>query len=140
MGKKARDVMTTGAECIGENDTVLDAAKRLAELNVGAMPICGEDNRLKGMLTDRDIVVKVLAQGKDPGATTAGSLGEGKPVTIGADDSAEEALRTMASNKVRRLPVIDGHDLVGIVSQADIAVNLPEDQVGELVEVISAAP
>ena len=119
---------------------MLDAAKRLAELNVGAMPICGEDNRLKGMVTDRDIVVKVLAQGKDPGATTAGSLGEGKPVTIGADDSAEEALRTMASNKVRRLPVIDGHDLVGIVSQADIAVSLPEGQVGELVEVISAAP
>jgi CBS domain-containing protein len=132
--------MTPGAECVGENDTVLDAAKRLAELNVGAMPICGEDNRLKGMLTDRDIVVKVLAQGKDPASTKAGDLGEGKPVTIGADDSIEEALHTMGSHKVRRLPVIDGHDLVGIVSQADIAVNLPEDQVGELVEVISAAP
>jgi CBS domain-containing protein len=132
--------MTSDAECVGENDTVLDAARRLAELDVGAMPICGEDNRLKGMLTDRDIVVKVLAQGKDPGTTKAGELGEGKPVTIGADDSVEEALQTMASNKVRRLPVIDGHDLVGIVSQADIAVNLPPDQVGGLVEVISAAP
>jgi CBS domain-containing protein len=140
MSQKARDVMSTGTECIGENDTILDAAKRLAEVDVGAMPICGEDNRLKGMLTDRDIVVKVLAQGKDPSATKAGELGEGKPVTIGADDSVEEALRTMAANKVRRLPVIDGHDLVGMVSQADIAVNLPEDQVGGLVEVISAAP
>ena len=60
--------MTPDAQCVGENDTVLDAAKRLAELNVGAMPICGEDARLKGMLTDRDIVVKVLAQGKDPSA------------------------------------------------------------------------
>jgi CBS domain-containing protein len=140
MGKTARDVMTGGAECIGENDTVLDAAKKLAQLDVGAMPICGEDDRLKGMLTDRDIVVEVLAQGKDPAQTRAGELGEGKPVTIGADDSVEEALRTMASHKVRRLPVIDGHDLVGIVSQADIAVNLPEERVGELVEVISAAP
>jgi CBS domain-containing protein len=140
VAKTARDVMTSGAECIGENDTVLDAARRLAQLNVGAMPICGEDNRLKGMLTDRDIVVKVLARGKDPANTKAGELGEGKPVTIGADDSVEETLRTMAAHKVRRLPVIDGHDLVGIVSQADIAINLPEDQVGGLVEVISAAP
>ena len=140
MAKKARDVMSGGVECVGENDTVLDAAKRLAELNVGSMPICGEDDRLKGMLTDRDIVVKVLAQGKDPGKTTAGELGEGKPVTIGADDSVEEALSTMISHKVRRLPVIDGHDLVGIVSQADIAVNLPEERVGDLVEAISAAP
>src|SRR5688572_9668993 len=105
MAKKARDVMTPGAECVGENDTVIDAAKRLAELDVGAMPICGEDNRLKGMLTDRDIVVRVLAEGKDPSSTTAGDLAQGKPVTIGADDSVDEALRTMKEHKVRRLPV-----------------------------------
>jgi CBS domain-containing protein len=140
MAKKARDVMTGGAEYVGENETVLDAAKKLADLDVGAMPICGEDNRLKGMLTDRDIVVKVLAQGKDPGDVRAGELGEGKPVTIGADDSVEEALHTMKEYKVRRLPVIDGHDLVGVVSQADLAVNVDEEQVGDLVEAISAAP
>jgi CBS domain-containing protein len=140
MAKTAREVMTAGAECIGENDTVETAARRLAELNVGAMPICGEDDRLKGMLTDRDIVVKVLAAGKDPASTTAGDLAEGKPVTIGADDSVDEALRTMAEHKVRRLPVIDGHDLIGIVSQADLATSVDEDKVGELVEAISAAP
>jgi len=140
MAKTARDVMTGHAECIGENDSVLDAAKRLAELDVGAMPICGEDNRLKGMLTDRDIVVKVLAKGKDPASTKAGELGEGKPVTIGADDSIDEALRTMADHKVRRLPVIDGHELIGIVSQADLAKNVDEEKVGDLVEAISAAP
>jgi CBS domain-containing protein len=104
------------------------------------MPICGEDDRLKGMLTDRDIVVKVLAQGKDPSSTTAGELGEGKPVTIGADDSVDEALQTMKDHKVRRLPVIDGHDLVGIVSQADLAKAIDEEKVGDLVEAISAAP
>jgi CBS domain-containing protein len=140
MGKTAREVMTGGAECIGENDTILDAAKRLAELDVGAMPICGEDERLKGMLTDRDIVVKVLAEGRDPSSTRAGELGEGKPVTIGADDSVEEALRTMKDHKVRRLPVIDGHDLIGVVSQADLATHIDEEEVGELVEAISAAP
>ena len=138
MAAKARDIMTSDTECIGENDTLLDAAKRLAELNVGSMPICGEDERLKGMLTDRDIVVKALAQGKDPGSTTAGELGQGKPVTIGADDSVDLALQTMKDHDVRRLPVIDGHDLVGMVSQADVARNLDEEKVGDLVEAISS--
>ena len=138
MAAKARDIMTSDTECIGENDTLLDAAKRLAERNVGAMPICGEDERLKGMLTDRDIVVKALAQGKDPGSTTAGELGDGKPVTIGADYSVDLALQTMKDHDVRRLPVIDGHDLVGMVSQADIARNLDDEKVGDLVEAISS--
>jgi CBS domain-containing protein len=138
MSKTAREVMTGDAQCIGENDSVLDAAKRLAELGVGAMPICGEDQRLKGMLTDRDIVVKVLAEGRDPASTKAGELGEGKPVTIGADDSVDEAVQTMKEHKVRRLPVIDGHDLIGIVSQADLARSIDESQVGDLVEAISA--
>lgn len=134
--------MTGGAECVGENDTLADAARRLAELDVGAMPICGEDNRLKGMLTDRDIVVKVLAKGKDPSSVKAGELGQGdgKTVTIGADDSIDEALRTMKEHAVRRLPVIDGTECIGIVSQADLAKEIDEEKVGELVEAISAAP
>jgi CBS domain-containing protein len=139
MSKTAREVMTGDAECIGENDSVSDAAKRMADLDVGALPICGEDNRLKGMLTDRDIAIKVVAQGKDPSSTRAGEFAEGKPVTIGADDSVDEALRTMADHKVRRLPVIDGHDLIGIVSQGDLARNVDEDKVGDLVEAISSA-
>ncbi len=138
MASTARDVMTGGVECIGENDTVLDAARRLTELDVGSMPICGEDDRLKGMLTDRDIVVKVLGQGQDPSSVAAGDLGDGKPVTIGADDPVDEALRTMAEHKVRRLPVIDGHDLVGVVSIADLAGGIEDEKVGDLVEAISA--
>jgi CBS domain-containing protein len=142
MGKTARDVMTGGAECVQEDETVLDAAKRLAELDVGAMPICGTDKRLKGMLTDRDIVVKVLAKGKDPASVKAGELGQGdsETVTIGADDSIDEALRTMKDHSVRRLPVIDGTECIGIVSQADLAKEIDESKVGELVEAISAAP
>ena len=140
--KKARDIMSDDCTCIAENDTVLDAAKRLAELDVGSMPICGEDDRLKGMITDRDIVVKVLAQGLDPASTKTGEIGagDGKTITIGADDSIDEALRTMIDHKVRRLPVIDGKQLVGIISQADVATNLDEERVGDLVEAISAAP
>jgi len=131
--------MTGGTECIGESEALAEAAKKMRELDVGALPICGEDNRLKGMLTDRDIVVKAIAEGRSPEETKAGELGDGKPVTIGADDSAEEALQTMTEHKVRRLPVIDGHDLIGIVSQGDLATNVDEAEVGELVEAISAA-
>src|SRR5918911_4872303 len=123
--------MSDDCTCVGENDSVLDAAKKLKELDVGALPICGEDDRLKGMLTDRDIVVKVLAQGRDPKSVTAGELAQGKPVTIGADDEAEEILRTMGQYKVRRLPVIDGHRLVGIVALADVARALPDQPVGD---------
>jgi CBS domain-containing protein len=138
MGKTAREVMTGGVECADENESVIDAAKKLQQLDIGSMPICGEDNRLKGMLTDRDIVVKVLAKGKDPSSVTAGELGQGKPVTIGADDSVDEALHTMSEHKVRRLPVIDGHDLVGVVTIADLAGAIEDDKVGDLVEAISA--
>jgi CBS domain-containing protein len=138
MGKTARDIMTSDADCVQESQSIVDAAKELASRDVGAMPICGDDDRLKGMLTDRDIVVKVLAQGKDPSSTKVSELAEGKPVTIGADDSIEEALRTMSEYKVRRLPVIDGHELIGIISQADIARNLDDEKTGDLVEAISA--
>ena len=128
--KTARDIMSPDCTCVGENDTVLEAAEKLAELGVGSMPICGEDDRLKGMLTDRDIVVKVLAKGKDPSSTQVSELAtQDEVVTIGADDPIDEALRTMAAHKVRRLPVIDGHELVDI----------DEEKVGDLVEAISAS-
>ena len=135
----ARDIMTSDATCARESDTVHDAAVTMAQKGVGALPICGEDDRLKGMLTDRDIVVKVLADGKDPASTRAGELGagDGRTITIGADDSVDEILRTMAEHRVRRLPVIDGKRLVGIVAQADVARNIDDGQVGQLVESIS---
>jgi CBS domain-containing protein len=133
----AREIMTPGTECVGENQTLEEAARRMKDLDVGALPICGEDNRLKGMVTDRDIVIKCLAIGTDPRQVKAGQLAQGKPVTIGADDSVEEAIQTMTDHQVRRLPVIDGHDLVGMISQADIARSMPENRVGELVELIS---
>lgn len=139
MSKTAREVMTGGCECIGESESVARAAVRMAELDVGVMPICGDDNRLKGMLTDRDIVTKVIAPGRDPEEVTAGEFGQGKPVTIGADDSVDVAIETMKDHAVRRLPVIDGHDLIGIVSQGDLAREIPEEATGYLVEAISSA-
>ncbi len=136
----ARDLMTSDATCASVNDTLQSAAQKMRDLDVGALPICGEDNRLAGMITDRDIVVKCIADGGDPSSVKVAELAEGKPVTIGADDPVEEILRTMTQYGVRRLPVIDGHDLIGIVSQADVAKNLPEQRIGDLVEAISSAP
>jgi CBS domain-containing protein len=132
----ARDIMTSGAEYVDATATVQEAAKRLAAEDVGALPIC-EDGKLKGMITDRDIAVKVVAEGGDPATTRVLDLVQGEVVTIGADDSVETALQTMAKYQVRRLPVIDGTELVGMISQADVARNLPEEKVGELVEAIS---
>ena len=140
MAKTAREIMTGGTECVQEDETLVDTARKMQQLDVGALPICGNDNRLKGMLTDRDIVVKAIAEGRDPPSVTAAELAtQSEVVTIGADDSIDEALATMKQHRVRRLPVIDGHDLVGVVSQADIASNLDNDKVGDLVEAISAS-
>lgn len=139
MNKLVRDVMTRGAECIGEHETILEAAKRMELLDIGALPICGDDKRLMGMLTDRDIVVKVLAADKDPSTTTAGDLAQGAPVMVHAGDSIDQAIRKMIEHKIRRLPVIEEHKLVGMVSQGDLATSVDAAKVGELVRAVSAA-
>lgn len=136
----AREIMSGGAECARATDTLVEAAKKMKDLGVGALPICGDDDRLKGVITDRDIVVGCIAAGGDPNTETVESFTSDETVTIGADDSVEEALDTMTRAGVRRLPVIDGHELVGIVTQADVAKNLPDDQIAKLVEAISLAP
>jgi CBS domain-containing protein len=136
----AREIMTEGADCARTTDTLVDAAKKMKDLDVGALPICGEDDRLHGMITDRDIVVDCIAAGGDPSSAKVEEFSQDETVTIGADDSVEEALRTMIDHGVRRLPVIDGHQLIGMVSQADVARHLPEDQVATLVEAISSSP
>ncbi|HEX2298684.1 MAG TPA: CBS domain-containing protein [Pseudonocardiaceae bacterium] len=133
----AREIMTPDAVCVQASESVLDAARRMAELDVGALPICGEDNKLKGMLTDRDIVVKVIAAGNDPRAVHAGELAQSEAVTIGADDPAEEILATMNQHQVRRLPVIDGRDMIGIIAMADVARAISDPAVGDLVEALS---
>ena len=134
----ARDIMTADATCIQEGDTLTLAAQKMRDLDIGSMPICGEDDQLLGVLTDRDIVVKVIAEGSDPSKTTAGDLAQGEAITIGADDDISEVLRTMAQHEVRRLPVIDGHDLVGIVAQADVARQLGDEEIAHVLREVSA--
>jgi CBS domain-containing protein len=137
-----REAMHEGCECIGESQSVLDAAKRMEQLDIGAMPICGQDDRLKGMITDRDIVVKLLAHDKDPATTMAGELAQGTLAYVRADAALDQALSLMQEHSVRRLPVIDGSKrLCGMITEADIATHVPEARTGEMVGAIaSAAP
>ena len=137
MTTKAREVMTGEVEVIKSDETMLEAAKRMAKLDVGSLPICDGD-RLKGMITDRDIVTKVLALDRDPAKVTASELETGNPVTIGADDTIEDAMRTMEEHQVRRLPVIDGHKLVGMLSQGDLAKVLSKKDTGRLLDKLSS--
>jgi CBS domain-containing protein len=140
FARTVRDAMHEGCECVGENQSVLDAAKRMEQLDFGAMPICGQDDRLKGMITDRDIVVKVLAQGKDPATTMAGELAQERLVFIRADAPIDQALSLMQEHKVRRLPVLDEDKrLCGMLSEGDIATHMPEEKTGEMVGAIAAA-
>jgi CBS domain-containing protein len=135
-----REVMHEGCECIGENESLLAAAKRMEALDIGAMPICGQDDRLKGMITDRDIVVKALAHDRDPATTMAGELAQERLVCVRADSSMDRALSLMEEHKVRRLPVIDENKrLCGMVSEADIARHMPQEKTGEMVGAIAAA-
>jgi CBS domain-containing protein len=140
FARTVREAMHEGCECVGENDSVLDAATRMERLDVGAMPICGEDDRLKGMITDRDIVVKVLAHGRDPMGTKAGELAQQRLIFVGADAPIGDALSLMREHAVRRLPVLDeSRRLCGMITEADVATHMPEQMTGAMVGAIAAA-
>ncbi len=127
-----RELMSADARCISAEATLVAAAKQMRALGVGALPICGSGHQYEGMLTDRDIVTRCLAAGKDPATMVTLALGRDKPVCVQADGSAEETLRIMARHRLRRLPVIDGVRLVGVVRQADVVRILPPDIVGQV--------
>lgn len=135
----ARDIMHAGAECIGEGQTLQHAARQMRDLGVGALPICGDDDRLLGIITDRDIVIKCIANSVDPGTITAGQMAQGKPVATDLTTDVNEVLHLMQGRQIRRLPVIDNQRVVGMISEADIARHLPEQAVGKFVEAICAA-
>jgi len=132
----ARDIMNAGVTCVGAHETLSAAAQHMREHNIGALPVCGDDDRLHGMLTDRDIVVKGLAAGLDPNTTTAGELARNSVYHVDASATIQEMLNVMEEHQVRRLPVIEEHRLVGIVTEADIARHLPEHAVVQFVKAI----
>jgi CBS domain-containing protein len=136
MGMSIREVMTSEVKAVEPTATVVEAAKVMAEQDVGPVPIV-EDGRLAGIVTDRDIVVKVVAKGGDVNSMTVGDIASRDLVTITPDSDMNEALDLMAENQIRRLPVVEGDRLVGIVAQADVARMGRDKKTGAVVEEIS---
>jgi CBS domain-containing protein len=136
--RQARDIMHPGAECIREDDSVTSAAQKMRDLGVGSLPICGSDDKLHGILTDRDVAVKCIAEGRDPAQVRAGELAQGTLFWVDATADLGEVLHQMEDHQVKRLPVIENHRLVGIISEADLARNLDEHRLAEFVERVYA--
>jgi CBS domain-containing protein len=137
MGKSIRDAMTSNPRGVEASTPVIEAARLMKSEDVGSVPVV-EGNRLVGMVTDRDIVIRVVAEAKDPQSSTAGEVASRDLVTIDPQQDLDEALRLMAQHQVRRLPVVeeDGR-LVGILAQADVAKEGSDAKTGQLVEEIS---
>jgi len=136
MAKTIRDLMTENPCAIDADQPVDHAAKMMRDENVGLAPIV-EGQKLVGTLTDRDIAIRVVAEGKDPQKTTVREVATTRVVTIDPNQDLAEALLLMAQNQVRRLPVVEDGRLAGIVAQADVAKHASDEQTGQVVEEIS---
>jgi len=134
----AGDIMHRGAQWIRADETLHRGAQMMRDLGVGALPISDENERLCGILTDRDIVIEAIAQGKDPSRVTAGELAHGTPRWVEANADISEVLREMQDNQIRRLPVIENKRLVGMISEADLARSLTDDQIAAFTESVYA--
>ena len=137
MGTSVQDLMTANPKTIAGDGSIVDAAKIMRDEDVGIVPIVDGD-RLVGTITDRDIAIKVVAEGNDGRSTTVGEVASRDLVTVDPQQDLDEALRLMAQHQVRRLPVVeeDGR-LVGILAQADVAREASPEQTGRVVEEIS---
>lgn len=136
----AREIMHLGVECLRPDETLAVAATKMRDLHVGALPICDMDDELYGIITDRDIVVRGVAEGFDPDTTTAQELMRGAPISVDAGSDVGEVLRTMEQHKIRRLPVMDDRRIVGMISEADVATHLSEIEVNEFASAVYSAP
>jgi CBS domain-containing protein len=140
VGTNVRDVMTARPRCAAPDTPLTQVAELMQAEDVGAIPILDGD-LLVGMITDRDIIVRAIAQGKDPRGMPTREISSGELVTVGPDHDLADALQLMAEHQVRRLPVVDDENrLVGVVSQADVALEAKDRSVGEMVAEISKPP
>ena len=136
MAKSVREAMTEDPRSIGASASVVEAARLMREQHIGSLPVT-EDERLVGMITDRDITMRVVAEGADLKATSVEDVFSRDLISVEPDKDLDDALQLMARHQVRRLPVVENGRLVGIVAQADIALRKNEKKTGELVEAIS---
>ncbi|MFI1187256.1 CBS domain-containing protein [Streptomyces californicus] len=127
----AKDIMHSGARWIPAHETLDRAAQLMREHNVGALPVSadGDSDRMVGIITDRDIVVGCVAKGHDPAQVTAGDLAQGTPRWIEAGADVDAVLEEMQTHRIRRLPVVENKKLVGMISEADLAQHLTEEQI-----------
>jgi len=140
MGTKVREVMTDRPRCVTPETPISEVAELMESEDVGSLPVL-EGEELAGMVTDRDIVIRAIAKGKDPRGMPVREVASRELVTVYAEDDLSNALEKMASEQVRRLPVVDADNrLVGVLSQADVAIAAKEKTVGEMVEEISKSP
>ena len=136
MAKSIRDCMTQSPETVDSSSTAVEAAQQMKKADAGMIPVV-QNGKLVGTVTDRDIALRVVAEGKDPQNTTVGEFASKEIVTVEPDKDLSEALHLMARHQVRRLPVVEGDSLVGVIAQADVAQAADERQVGVTVEQIS---
>jgi CBS domain-containing protein len=136
MGKRIREVMTPSPETVEPGQPVAEAAKLMKQADVGMIPVV-QEGQLSGTVTDRDIVLRVIAEGKSPASTTVGEIASGEVVTVDPEQELEEALELMSKHQVRRLPVVENGRLIGVLAQADVAREGDEREVGRTVEQIS---
>jgi CBS domain-containing protein len=137
MGTNVRDVMTARPRCAAPETPLSEVAQLMEAQDVGALPVLDGD-RLAGMITDRDIVLRAIAKGKDPRGMATSEISSNELVTVGPDHELSDALHLMAQHQVRRLPVVDDDNrLVGMVSQADVALEAKDKSVGEMLADIS---
>ncbi|MFD6877999.1 MULTISPECIES: CBS domain-containing protein [unclassified Streptomyces] len=134
----AGEIMHPGAQWISATETLDRAAQLMSRLNVGALPISDAEQRLCGILTDRDIVVGCVAMGHDPSKITAGDMAKGTPRWIDAGADVSEVLEEMQSHQIKRLPVIRDKKLVGMISEADLARHLSDKQIADWAEQVYA--
>jgi CBS domain-containing protein len=136
MAKSVRDVMTPGVQTVSASQSLADAAEVMKGEDVGSVPVV-EEGRLTGILTDRDIVTRAVAERRDPQTVKVAEVVSQELVTVEPDQDLDEALALMARHQVRRLPVVEEGRLVGMLAQADLALEANEKKVGETVEEIS---
>ena len=136
----AREIMHVDVQAIQADDTLATAAVMMRDLHIGSLAVLGADGELRGIITDRDIVVQCIAEGNDPETMTAQGVVRTAPIWVDADSDVSEVLWTMEENKIRRVPVVEDNQLVGIISEANIATNLGPHEVGDFANAVYSAP
>jgi CBS domain-containing protein len=136
MGKSVRDTMTAQPTTVERSRPVAEAARLMRDQNVGSLPVV-EEGRLIGMITDRDIVIRLVAESRDVESATVADAYSDQPVTVEPEEDLDQALNLMARYQVRRLPVTEGDRLIGMITQADVALEEKEKTTGEVVQAIS---